>query len=69
LGYYFVIGRGRVIGKLNEFHGDYIRAEMVKAFLDSIEYRKRFGQKPERSSRTEEPRQLHTLPGLFIFPV
>jgi CSLREA domain-containing protein len=32
------------LGKLNEFNGDYIKAEMVKAFLDSIEYRKRFGQ-------------------------
>ncbi|HEX8189487.1 MAG TPA: DUF4214 domain-containing protein [Pyrinomonadaceae bacterium] len=32
------------LGKLNEFGGDYIRAEMVKAFIESIEYRKRFGQ-------------------------
>ncbi|MET0650605.1 MAG: Calx-beta domain-containing protein [Pyrinomonadaceae bacterium] len=31
------------LGKLNEFNGDYIRAEMVKAFIDSIEYRNRFG--------------------------
>jgi hypothetical protein len=30
--------------KLDEFKGNYIQAEMVKAFLDSIEYRKRFGQ-------------------------
>jgi hypothetical protein len=30
--------------KLNQFKGNYIQAEMVKAFLDSIEYRKRFGQ-------------------------
>jgi hypothetical protein len=29
--------------KLNEHHGDYIEAEMVKAFLDSSEYRARFG--------------------------
>lgn len=29
--------------KLNEFSGDFIRAEMVKAFLDSSEYRARFG--------------------------
>jgi CSLREA domain-containing protein len=29
--------------KLNEFNGDFIRAEMVKAFLDSTEYRARFG--------------------------
>jgi Calx-beta domain/FG-GAP-like repeat len=29
--------------KLNQFNGNYIEAEMVKAFLSSIEYRKRFG--------------------------
>ena len=29
--------------KLQQFNGDYIAAEMVKAFLTSIEYRKRFG--------------------------
>ncbi len=29
--------------KLNQFHGSYIDAEMVKAFLSSIEYRLRFG--------------------------
>jgi uncharacterized delta-60 repeat protein len=29
--------------KLNQFNGNYIQAEMVKAFLSSIEYRKRFG--------------------------
>jgi len=29
--------------KLNQFHGDFIQAEMVKAFLDSTEYRQRFG--------------------------
>ncbi|MFL6336657.1 MAG: Calx-beta domain-containing protein [Pyrinomonadaceae bacterium] len=31
------------LGKLNEFGGNYIAAEMVKAFLDSVEYRNRFG--------------------------
>ncbi|MFL6334991.1 MAG: DUF4214 domain-containing protein [Pyrinomonadaceae bacterium] len=30
------------LGKLDEFGGDYRRAEMVKAFLESIEYRARF---------------------------
>jgi uncharacterized protein (TIGR03118 family) len=30
-------------GKLNGFGGDYIRSEMVKAFLSSSEYRQRFG--------------------------
>jgi hypothetical protein len=29
--------------KLNQFNGDYFAAEMVKAFLSSIEYRQRFG--------------------------
>ncbi|HYH87496.1 MAG TPA: DUF4214 domain-containing protein, partial [Pyrinomonadaceae bacterium] len=30
------------LGKLNEFGGDFRRAEMVKAFITSIEYRNRF---------------------------
>ncbi len=30
------------LGKLDGFGGDFIRAEMVKAFLDSVEYRRRF---------------------------
>ena len=32
------------LGKLNSFNGNYQAAEMVKAFLNSAEYRKRFGQ-------------------------
>ncbi|HEX8338674.1 MAG TPA: carboxypeptidase regulatory-like domain-containing protein [Pyrinomonadaceae bacterium] len=32
------------LGKLNEFGGDYEKAEMVKAFINSDEYRGRFGQ-------------------------
>jgi hypothetical protein len=32
------------LGKLNQFGGDYIRAEMVKAFITSSEYRDRFAQ-------------------------
>ena len=32
------------LAKLNEFGGNYIAAEMVKAFISSDEYRKRFGQ-------------------------
>ncbi|MET0650176.1 MAG: carboxypeptidase regulatory-like domain-containing protein [Pyrinomonadaceae bacterium] len=32
------------LSKLEEFNGDYRRAEMVKAFLDSTEYRNRFVQ-------------------------
>jgi Calx-beta domain/FG-GAP-like repeat/Domain of unknown function (DUF4214)/FG-GAP repeat len=29
--------------KLDQFHGDFLAAEMVKAFINSAEYRKRFG--------------------------
>ena len=29
--------------KLNQFNGNYIDAEMVKAFITSMEYRQRFG--------------------------
>jgi hypothetical protein len=32
------------LAKLNQANGNYISAEMVKAFLSSIEYRQRFGQ-------------------------
>jgi hypothetical protein len=38
------VGYNFWLGKLNEFNGDYIAAEMVKAFITSIEYRQRFGQ-------------------------
>ena len=31
------------LDKLNQFNGNYIEAEMMKAFLNSIEYRERFG--------------------------
>jgi hypothetical protein len=33
------------LGKLNEFNGDYIAAEMVKAFITSTEYMDRFGSR------------------------
>jgi len=32
------------LGKLNQFNGNFVKAEMVKAFLVSDEYRHRFGQ-------------------------
>jgi hypothetical protein len=32
------------LGKLNEFGGDFRRAQMVQAFIESIEYRDRFAQ-------------------------
>jgi hypothetical protein len=31
------------LNKLNSFNGDFIAAEMVKAFITSSEYRQRFG--------------------------
>jgi uncharacterized repeat protein (TIGR01451 family) len=32
------------LAKLNQFGGNYVNAEMVRAFISSIEYRQRFGQ-------------------------
>jgi hypothetical protein len=37
------IGYDFWLTKLNQFGGNYINAEMVKAFITSIEYRQRFG--------------------------
>ena len=34
------------LGKLNRANGNFVEAEMVKAFLDSIEYRDRFKTVP-----------------------
>ena len=31
------------LSKLNEFNGNFVNAEMVKAFITSTEYRQRFG--------------------------
>jgi hypothetical protein len=31
------------LSKLNQFNGDFIAAEMVKAFISASEYRQRFG--------------------------
>jgi len=31
------------LNKLNSFSGDFLKAEMVKAFITSAEYRQRFG--------------------------
>ena len=33
------------LGKLDEFNGNYIAAEMVKAFITSTEYMDRFGSR------------------------
>ena len=38
------VGYGFWLGKLNEFNGNYITAELVKAFITSDEYQQRFGQ-------------------------
>ena len=32
------------LSKLNQFDGDFVRAELVRAFIPSVEYRRRFGQ-------------------------
>lgn len=32
------------LNKLNQFGGNFVQAEMVRAFISSIEYRQRFGQ-------------------------
>jgi hypothetical protein len=32
------------LSKLDQFGGNYVQAEMVKAFIQSDEYRHRFGQ-------------------------
>jgi hypothetical protein len=32
------------LNKLNQFNGNFVQAEMVKAFINSAEYRHRFGQ-------------------------
>jgi len=31
------------LGKLDQFHGNFIQAEMVKAFITSTEFKQRFG--------------------------
>ena len=36
-------GYNHWLQKLNDFNGDFVRAEMVKAFITSTEYRQRFG--------------------------
>jgi hypothetical protein len=36
--------------KLNEFNGDYVAAELFKAFLTSDEYKRRFGSVPDSSA-------------------
>ncbi|MCM3902168.1 MAG: hypothetical protein ND866_10720, partial [Pyrinomonadaceae bacterium] len=34
------------LGKLNQFQGNFVQAEMVKAFIFSAEYRERFFSQP-----------------------
>jgi hypothetical protein len=33
------------LGKLNQFNGNFVQAEMVRAFIEATEYRNRFGHK------------------------
>ncbi len=35
------------LAKLNQFNGNFVNAEMVKAFITSTEYRHRFGRETE----------------------
>jgi hypothetical protein len=39
-----LIGFNFWLKKLNDFKGDFAKAEMVKAFIESTEYRGRFGK-------------------------
>jgi transposase-like protein len=49
------------LGKLNAFGGDYVRAEMVKAFISSDEYRKRFGQEPRNRANSKGREVIYLL--------
>jgi len=40
---YGVVGCDFWLTKLNQFNGNFVAAEMVKAFINSTEYRQRFG--------------------------
>jgi hypothetical protein len=50
------------LNKLTQFNGDYIAAEMVKAFISSTEYRQRFGpfirEALDGDSRSPQPNQI-----------
>ena len=48
------------LNKLNSFNGDFVQAEMVKAFINSTEYRRRFG--PEWKAQASVPALPKTLP-------
>ena len=47
-------GWGFWLDKLEQFNGNYIQAEMVKAFISPTEYRNRFGQLLQRPIEREE---------------
>src|SRR5215510_9623087 len=50
--------------KLNKFHGNYIDAEMVKAFISSIEYQQRFGPSVVVSAREiQRPAETRIITG------
>ena len=57
------------LDELNEFGGDYIRAEMVKAFITSLEYQQRFGPADfDLSKWTRRPSRTHARTGTFPAP-
>ncbi len=57
------------LAKLNQFGGDFVRAEMVKAFISSDEYRRRFGPPDGTNQRPAVDAgsgQTVTLPAVAI---
>jgi len=47
------------LNKLNSFNGNFISAEMVKAFLSSSEYRRRFGREVGTTSSCRWARDVY----------
>lgn len=56
------------LGKLNQFHGNFIQAEMVKAFLSADEYRKRFDQPLILTKRNATPGESVQISGSGFNP-
>jgi len=52
--------------KLNQFNGNYIQAEMVKAFLSSIEYRQRFGPVTSTAATNDAVFVNQSAPGFLV---
>jgi hypothetical protein len=52
--------------KLNQFNGDYIAAEMVKAFISSDEYRQRFGPAAATSVKNDAAFVAQSAPSSVV---